>query len=138
MSVNSILFHLTSVEYRLPMAYRIFILEKSFQGDVPSVQTAFAERFPGKVPPSRQAIHALKIFFRETGSVRDAKKNGRPVSVRSPHNRETVAQFYHKNSSTSQFRASYQVQISRTSITTENYERFKAEAVETTISSRTQ
>ena len=68
--------------YRNSIEERIFILEKSFQGDAPSVQTAFAERFPGKVPPSRQAIRALKKFFSETGSVRDTKKNGRPVSVR--------------------------------------------------------
>ena len=111
--------HLISVERQLPMAYcnsieeRIFILEKSFQGDAPPVQTEFAERFPGRVPPSRQAIHTLKKKFRETGS---AMKSGRSVSVRSPQNREAVAQFYHENPSTSQVRASIQVQISQTSL----------------------
>ena len=95
---------------------RIFTLVKSFQGNAPSIQTAFAERFPGKVPPSRQAIHALKKKFRETGSVHDAKKSGQSVSVRSPQNIETMAQFYHENPSTSQVRASLQVQISRTSL----------------------
>lgn len=102
--------------YRNSIEERIFILEKSFQGDAPYVQTTFVEKFPGKVPPSRQAIHALKKKFRETGSVHDAKKSGRPVSVRSPQNKETVVQFYHENPGTSQVRASLQVQISRTSL----------------------
>ena len=90
-------------------------MEKSFQGDAPSVWTEFAERFPGRVPPSRQAIYALKKKFRDTGSVHDAKKSGGPVSVRSLQNRETVAQFYHENPRTSKVRASLQDQISRIS-----------------------
>ena len=34
--------------------------------------------------------------FRETGSVNDAKKSSRPVSLRSPQNKETEAQFCHE------------------------------------------
>ena len=99
--------------YRNSIEERIFILEKSFKGDAPSVQTAFGERFPAKVLPSRQTIHALKKKFRETGSVHDAKKSGRPVSIRSQQNRETVVQFYHTNPKTSQVQTSRQIQVSR-------------------------
>ena len=88
--------------YRNSIEERIFILEKSFEGDAPSVQTEFAERFPGRVSPSRHAIHALKKNFWETGSVHDAKKSGRPLSVRSQQNKETVAQFYHESLSKAQ------------------------------------
>ena len=102
--------------YRNSIEERIFILEKSFQGDAPSAKTEFAARFPGRVPPSKQAIHALKKKLRESGSVCDAKKSGRSVSVRSPQNRKTVAQFYHENHSTSQVRARFQLQISQTSL----------------------
>ena len=49
--------------YRNSIEERIFILEKSFQGDAPYIQTTFVEKFPGKVPPSRQTIHALKKNF---------------------------------------------------------------------------
>ena len=74
--------------HRNSIQEQIFILEKSFQGDAPSVKTEFAERFSGRVPPSSQAIHALNKKFRETSSVHDARKSGRPVSVRSPQNKD--------------------------------------------------
>ena len=67
--------------YHYSIEERIYILEKSFQGDAPSVQTAFSERFPGKALPSRQTIHALGKKFCKTGSVHDAKKSGRSMSV---------------------------------------------------------
>jgi transposase len=42
------------------------------------VQEQFAEKFPETPVPYRNAVRRLNEKFRETGSVLDAKRSGRP------------------------------------------------------------
>jgi transposase len=45
------------------------------------VQEQFAEKFPETPVPHRNAVRRLTEKFRETGSVLDAKRNGRPSKL---------------------------------------------------------
>jgi transposase len=65
----------------LSIEERAFLVEYVFrEGNryTDLVQEQFAEKFPGKPVHHRNAVRRLIEKFRETGSVLDAKRSGRP------------------------------------------------------------
>jgi hypothetical protein len=61
-----------------------FLLNTSFEKaiDIPIlVQKQFAEKFPETPVPHRNAVRRLIETFRETGSILDAERSGRPSKL---------------------------------------------------------
>ena len=60
---------------------RIFLIEHVFRANgeyTKAVKEKFAKKFPETALPHRNAVRALVNKFRETGSVHDASRSGRP------------------------------------------------------------
>lgn len=70
----------------------------------------------GTDPPSRQAIYAIRNKFEQTGSICDAPRSGRPVTVTNEENEMLVSQAFVENPGTSKHRASLELAISRSSL----------------------
>ena len=61
---------------------RIFLIEHVFRANgeyTKAVKEKFAKKFPETALPHRNAVRALVNKFRETGSVHDASRSGRPT-----------------------------------------------------------
>jgi transposase len=74
-------FLLTAV---LSIEERVFLVEYIFREDnryADLVQEQFAEKFPETRVPHRNAVRRLIEKFRETGSVLDAERSGRPSEL---------------------------------------------------------
>lgn len=67
-------------------------------------------------PPHRNTIYALRDKFNATGSVLDAPRSGRPISVSTQENIDSVGQFFVEQPQTSAVSASRQLDIPRTSL----------------------
>jgi transposase len=80
------------------------------------VNTAFRNEFPHDKIPSRQAIYQLAKKFDETGSVDDAPRSGRPTTFNTEENLELVSKTFSQSPRTSQRHASYELNISRSSL----------------------
>jgi len=68
----------------LSIEERVFLVEYIFQeGDryADLVQEQFAEKFPETPVPHHNAVHRLIEKFRETSSVLDVKRSGRPSKL---------------------------------------------------------
>jgi transposase len=68
----------------LSIEERVFLVEYVFREDNrynDLVQEQFAEEFPETPVPHRNAVRRLIEKFRETGSVLDAKRSGRPSKL---------------------------------------------------------
>jgi hypothetical protein len=76
-----------------------------------SVDAAFRNEYPGEEVPTRQTIYRLAENFYETGSVEDAPRSGRPTTVRTEENAQTVYEAFRRNPQTSQRRASRDLNI---------------------------
>ena len=103
---------------RLTKEQRIFTLQEwwTSQKSHLTVSDAFQAKFPGEKVPSRQAIHQLAKKFQETGSVEDAVRSGRPVSVCTENNADLVLETFTQDPQTSQRRASNELGIARSSL----------------------
>ena len=61
---------------------RSFLIEHVFRAKgeyTETVKEKFAERFPATTVPQRNAVRPLINKFRDTGSVHDASRSGRPT-----------------------------------------------------------
>ena len=67
-------------------------------------------------PPHRETIYNLRDKFLVTGSVSDAPRSGRPVTINTTENQELVAQLFVENPQTSAVSASRQLDIDRRSL----------------------
>ena len=67
---------------------RIFLLKQWWMSGktLRTVNAAFRIEFPDVQIPTRQAIYQLAQKFDETGSVDDASRSGRPITVRTAEN----------------------------------------------------
>jgi transposase len=68
----------------LSIEERVFLVEYVFREDnryTDLVQEQFAEIFPEIPVPHRNAVRRLIEKFRETGSVLDAERRGRPTKL---------------------------------------------------------
>jgi transposase len=68
----------------LSIEERVFVVEYAFrEGNryTDLVQQQFAEKFPETPVPHRNAVRRLTEKFRETGSVLDADRSGRPSKL---------------------------------------------------------
>lgn len=103
---------------KLPIRERVFILQQWWLHDhnYEDVEESFVQHFPNSRPLSRQAIYNLNKRFEITGSVADLPRSGRPKSVTTEENLETVAQSLVQSPTKSTRRASSELGISRTSV----------------------
>ncbi|CAF1575856.1 unnamed protein product, partial [Didymodactylos carnosus] len=76
----------------------------------------FGNECPGEEVPTRQTVYRLAEKFDETGSVEDAPRSGRPITVRTEENTEVVSEAFRRNPQPSQRRASRDLNVSRTSL----------------------
>ena len=81
-----------------------------------TVNAAFRIEFPDVQIPTRQAIYQLAQKFDETGSVDDASRSGRPITVRTAENSQLVSETFSINPQPSQRRTACDLSISRSSL----------------------
>ena len=83
-----------------------WILKKYWKTEnVEKIRQKWAENFDTP-PPSRQTIYRIRDKFDETGSICNAPKSGRPVSVTTQENEMLVSQAFTNSPQKSKQRAS--------------------------------
>ena len=101
---------------RYSLEQRIWIVKHHYLLQYPiTIQRAWRKEF-AIAAPSPQCIRELIAKFEESGTVLDAKRSGRPVSVTTDDNKEEVKQHFQDYPTTSTRRGSLQLEISRTSL----------------------
>ena len=83
--------------------------------NAPEVARQFHQCF-GRTPPTSKNIWSLVKKFDETGSLEDQPRSGRPRSISTDENKERVLKAYEENPTTSQRRASLELNLSRSSL----------------------
>jgi transposase len=105
-----------SGSFRLSSSERIEVVKwYAIYQNAAEVARQFQHRFDRR-PPTRKAILDLVRKFDETGSVQDAPRSGRPISVSTDDNRERVRAAFQENPETSTRRAALELNLSRSSL----------------------
>lgn len=95
---------------------RKWILKEYWKtGNCERVRERWREEFDAP-PPTRLSICRLRDKFNNTGSICNASKAGRPVTITTPENEMTVAQTYVQSPKKSKKRASIELGIERRSL----------------------
>ena len=96
---------------------KIFIVEKFLETkSVSQVISLFSEKFQNSPTPARSTIYKLANKFKETGSVGDRSRSGRPRSVFNDDNKTLVAAAVVRDRSMSQVKMSLDLNLSRSSL----------------------
>lgn len=104
--------------YKFTLQERIFFVTSYLRtnADYDTMFTEFQQQFPNSPLPNRTTVWKTYQKFLRTGSVADAPRSGRPVSVTTNENMETVALALVEQPNQSAVRLSGELQISDRSL----------------------
>lgn len=102
-----------NVRVKFSLQQRVFLLKQFYclDRDYGAIEEGFREKWPDTHFPNRNYMVELAKKFERTGSVEDAKRIGRPRSVRTEQNSMMVAQSFVENPRRSAKRTSLVLEI---------------------------
>lgn len=102
-----------NVRVKFSLQQRVFLLKQFYclDRDYGATEESFTERWPDIHFPNRNYMVELAKKFEETGSVQDAKRSGRPRSLRTEENTMIIAQNFVENTHRSANRTSLELEI---------------------------
>lgn len=118
LSVRSFIVKMQAGGFKFTLEERIFLLTSYIRNDAhfQTICEEFAQQFPNRRLPNRRNVRRLYTKFQQTGSVADAPRAGRPRSMTTEANMETVALSYVEEANVSARRLARELQISDRSI----------------------